>query len=123
LPKLPPPATIPKLPPSAAVPKLPPGAAIPPPIGATGKVKTPTTLLPQQLTIAEDEEITLDDLDADDLLQDIVDLDKFEINEADMIDIDANPEVFGDLDDMKSFLEGVAGEMEDVDFDDINLDF
>jgi hypothetical protein len=123
-----PPPTIPKLP-AGAAPKLPPGAlpkgpagaGLPPPIPSINKA--PTQLLPAQLTIAEDEEINLDDLDVGDLLLDIENLDKFEINEADMIDIDTNPAVFGDLDDMKSFLEGVADEMGDIDFEDINLDF
>eukprot|EP01122_Echinamoeba_exundans_P008074 TRINITY_DN2606_c0_g1_i1.p1 TRINITY_DN2606_c0_g1~~TRINITY_DN2606_c0_g1_i1.p1 ORF type:complete len:741 (-),score=253.24 TRINITY_DN2606_c0_g1_i1:959-3181(-) len=129
-PGVPPPITgvPPKIPPKipSGPPKIPTvvptAAGIPPPL-ATPKIPPPM-MMPAQLTIADDEELTLDDLDANDLLADIDNLDNFEIPEEDMIDIDANDDVFGDLDSMQSMLNGIAGDLgDDINLDDINIDF
>jgi hypothetical protein len=118
-PKMPP--KIPTVPPK--IPTMVPSAGgIPPPLG--GAKIPPPMMMPSQITFRDDEELTLDDLDANDLLLDIDNLDNFEIPEEDMIDIDANDDVFGDLDSMQDMLNGIAGDLgDDINLDDIKIDF
>lgn len=122
-PKMPTPGKVPTMPPK--IPSMVPTAGsggLPPPIG--GARPAPTSILPAPITFNPDEELTLDDLDENSLLADIDNLENFEIPEEDMIDIEANDDVFGDLDNMQDMLSGLAGDLgDDINLDDIKIDF
>jgi len=83
----------------------------------------PLAKLAPQVATDDSAELSLDDLDANLLLQDMVDLDSFVIPEDDVVNIDNNEDMFGDLDSMQDLLAGVAGELGDFDFnlDDLKL--
>jgi len=54
-------------------------------------------------------------LDADLLLQDMVDLDSFVIPDDKAVNIDNDEDIFGDLDSMQDLLAGVASDLGDLD--------
>jgi hypothetical protein len=72
---------------------------------------------------AEEDDFNLDDLDDAAILQDIVDLENFELDMDKLLVPEANDDIFGDLDSMQNFLDDVAGGMEDLDLTfDLDLD-
>ena len=72
---------------------------------------------------AGEDDFNLDDLDDAAILQDIVDLENFELDMDKLLVPEANDDIFGDLDSMQNFLDDVAGGMEDLDLTfDLDLD-
>jgi hypothetical protein len=85
--------------------------------------KRKTEVLADDYGMTEDDDFNLDDLDEGAILQDIVDLENFELDMDKMFAAESNDDLFGDLDSMQNFLDDVAGGMEDLDLTfDLDLD-